>query len=133
MLPASADAFIWFGTGGLGVGAGIIIARQIGRGISWLLVFFTGRSDRKEAVVDAGMNLLLASLKEEVARLNADCSELRVWRMEDRMLLRDCERKHAESEAEVMKLKAMMQGYGDARQTAQLMMAADKSKDKPDG
>jgi hypothetical protein len=44
--------------------------------------------------------------------------------------LAECKRMHAESEADRMRLRAMLQGYGDARQVAQLKVAADKIAEK---
>jgi hypothetical protein len=104
------------GTAGLGMSIGFLVVR-------WGAHFIAGRIDKKEDRLDAGMTALLAGLREELDRVKKDCSEFRD-------ALRKCEDKHAESAAEVMQLKAMLQGYGDARQIAQLQVAADKQAGK---
>lgn len=128
MVPSS-DTILAWGTGGLSVGVGLYTARMLGRGISWLFTFFTGRLDRKEAHLDESVRSLIEGLKAEIMRLTGECRDLRGLVERHGKELAECRRKHAESEAEVMQLKAMMQGYGDAREKAQLIMAAEKRKD----
>lgn len=94
--------------------------------VRWTANFIAGRLDKKEAALDAGTQQLIEHLRQQVTILVGDCRELREWRAEAEKDLRECERRHAESEAEVMRLKATMQGYGDARQLAQIKAAADK-------
>ena len=62
-------------------------------------------------------------MNAEVGRLAAECKDLREG-------LRACERKHLESDAEVMRLKSMLQGFGEARERASLIIAADKLEQK---
>lgn len=104
------------GVAGFGLGTAFLFVR-------WAAHFIAGRIDAKEDRLDAGMGVLLAGLRDELDRVKKDCSEFRD-------ALRKCEEKHAESAAEVMQLKAMLQGYGDARQIAQLKVAADKQNEK---
>lgn len=94
--------------------------------VRWTANFIAGRMDRKEAQIDAGTQQLIEHLREQVTILVGDCRELREWRGIAENSLRECERRHAESEAEVVRLKAMMQGYGDARQLLQIEESAGK-------
>lgn len=96
--------------------------------VKWTANFIAGRIDRSQARLDEGTQQLIEHLREQVTILVGDCRELREWRASAEKGLRDCERRHAESEAEVMRLKATMQGYGDARNIAQLQVAADKRR-----
>lgn len=99
-------------TGGVGLGLGFFFVR-------WLAVFLAGRWDRREAQIDAGTKLLIDQLTAQVTALGD-----RLRSVEDD--LAECKKRHAESEAEQMRLKAMLQGYGDARQNAALEQAAIK-------
>lgn len=103
------------GVAGFGLGTAFLFVR-------WAAHFIAARIDRKEDRLDAGMTALLEGMRTELDRVKKDCGEFRD-------ALRECERKHSESAAEVMQLKAMLQGYGDARQIAQLQVAADKLKE----
>jgi hypothetical protein len=92
--------------------------------VRWAANFIAGRMDHKEAVVDAGTQRLIDRLEKQVdgliermERVDADLAE--------------CKRLHAESEADRMRLNALLQGYGDARQHAQLIVSAEKLKDGP--
>lgn len=123
MIPPPEDWLLLTTTGGLSIGAGIVITRLAGRGISWLLVFLTGRHDKREAQLDEATRELIEALREDVRGLRD-----RVAAAETALL--DCQRKHAESEAKVVRLEAMLAGFGDARQHAQLIVAEEKRKDK---
>lgn len=97
--------------------------------VRWTANFIAGRMDRREARLDAGMIGLIDGLKAEIARLSGECKDLRTAVAKHGDELTECRKKHAESEAEVMKLKAMLAGFGDARQHAQLIVSAEKKKD----
>jgi chromosome segregation ATPase len=97
--------------------------------VRWAANFVAGRLDKKEAQLDASTQLLIQHLRDQVAILVGDCRELREWRASAEKDLFECKQRHAESEAEVMRLKATMQGYGDARDKAQLIVSAEKRKD----
>lgn len=107
--------------------------------VRWCANFIAGRLDRKEDRLDADMAGLIDGLKERVdalttserelrQELTASREEFRAYQRETDEQLRECRRKHAESEAEVMQLRAMLQGYGDARNLAQANVAADKAE-----
>lgn len=105
--------------------------------VRWCANFIAGRLDRKEDRLDADIASLINGLKDRVDALTkserelrtaaaTDREEFRKYQRETDEQLQDCRRKHAESEAEVIKLRAMLQGYGDARNLAQMNVAADK-------
>lgn len=91
--------------------------------VRWSANFIAGRMDRKEAHLDAGTQRMIDRLERQVEALIE-----RMTRIDED--LAECKRMHAESEADRMRLRAMLQGYGDARQVAQLKVAADKVAEK---
>jgi len=102
--------------GGMSFGFSFLVVR-------WFATFVAGRIDRKEANVDAGTQRLIERLEKQV-----DALLTRVTHIDED--LAECKRRHAESEAEVMSLKAQMQGYGKAREDAALIVASERLKDK---
>lgn len=107
------------GSAGFGLGFSFLVVR-------WFATFVAGRIDRKEANVDAGTQRLIDRLEKQVEALLTRMTHID----ED---LAECKRRHAESEAEVMRLKAQMQGFGDARQHAALIVATEKVNRKKSG
>jgi len=101
----------WFGVGA-GSGAGFFT-------LKWLIEWIGGRMDRRADALDKGTQRLIEGLE---SRLNAVTARLDKVEQE----LAECTKKHAESEAKSLRLEAMLQGAGDARQHAQLIIAADK-------
>lgn len=123
--------------GGFSVAAGLYTCRMLGAGVKWLVTYFTGRFDKQQEHLDAGVNALIEGLRTEMNRMKLEAiedrreiAEGRRESAEIRLELRECERKHSASEAKVAKLEAMYQGYGDAKQLAALQAAADKLEAK---
>lgn len=87
--------------------------------IRWLATFIAGRMDKKEDRLDRSTALLLDRLEGQVASLTK-----RVEKAE--AALAECKEQHAESSARVLHLEAILQGQGDARQIAQLIIADEK-------
>ena len=112
---------------GVGTGGGIALGLQF---VKWLLTFFVGRLDKQQEHVDAGMKELIAGLRSEVDRMKLEAIDDRKEIVAVRDELRLCEKKHTDSEAKVAKLEAMMQGYGDAKQQAALIIAAERVEDR---
>lgn len=112
-------ALVPWATAGLGAGGGFVF-------IKWLFEFFAGRWDKKEAAIDAGMHQLIEELKEQIALVKADASELRERLRTVESDLAECKRMHSESETERLRLQAAMAGLGDARAQAALIIAAEK-------
>lgn len=115
MLSPWADTMGSSLTVGFGVGGGFFFVR-------WLMVFLAGRWDRKEQHLDDATKLLITQLQEQVASL---ISRLTFIEKD----LAECKRMHAESEATRLRLEATLQGLGDARQHAALIVASEKRKD----
>ena len=123
----------WIGTGA-GAGAGFFAVR-------WFAVFLSGRWDKKEEQIDAATQQIITQLREGNSRLSEAEKQTRAEMVEMRKefrerfddlekKLRECETRHAQGEAEVMRLKAAMQGYGEAREKASLIMAKEKRDGK---
>lgn len=99
---------------GAGGGAGIGFFA-----IKWFAEWFSGRSDKREARLDATSD-----------KLN-DLLERRIETLTDRLdtiesLLADCQRMHAKSEADVMRLTAIVEAQGEIRQRAAGVVALDR-------
>ncbi len=94
-----------------------------------LLRLLVGRLERREAHIDGATQRLIEGLEAQVTAMSVRLTEAvkRIDSVEGQ--LRDCERKHSESEAEVMRLKAQMTGFGEARDRAQVIIAAEKRKE----
>jgi len=110
-------------SGGISIGVGLWLARAIGRGGSWLMVFVTGRQDKREEHLDAANQRLYERMEAQIKGLTqrVDATERE---------LRHCTEQHAEARAEVMELRAMMQGMGGAREHAALIVASEKKDAK---
>lgn len=102
------------GTAGLSFGLLFVAVR-------WCANFIAGRLDKKEERVDGATQRLFDRLEK---RLDGETTRGDRHELE----LRECQDKHAECEARVKQLEAMMQGYGDAREKAALIIAAEKRK-----
>lgn len=105
---------------GGGTGVGIAVGLQF---MKWLLTFLAGRMDKREEHLDGVSSRLYERMEHQIENLTR-----RVEKAEQE--LQHCTEQHAEAKAEVMELRAMMQGYGDARQLATLQVAADKKDAK---
>ncbi|WP_221537798.1 hypothetical protein [Qipengyuania huizhouensis] len=98
--------------------------------VRWLFEYLGGRMDKKADRIDAGMDKLIARMETQIEGLIARGADLekRLEKVEGD--LAECKHKHAESEAEVARLKAAMQGYGEAREKAQLILASERREQK---
>lgn len=121
--PVDLGTIAAWGTGGLSAGAGFYLFR-------WFLEWFGGRVDKREEVVaasaarnDAATKQIIDTLQGQVREMRAEVD--RIWSQ-----LAECRDQHARAEAEVMQLRAMVQGYGDARQDAARIVAADRAEQK---
>lgn len=87
--------------------------------VKWLFEYFAGRHDAREQRIDGGTDKLIERLERRVEALTA-----RLDKVESD--LSDCKRKHAESDAEVLRLKAIIDGKGEIAQRAAQVVAADR-------
>ncbi len=120
-FPDLAQIAVGGGTAGLSFGALFVAVR-------WTANFIAGRLDHKEAVIDAGTKQLLDAQQKQIDALTRreGARELRLEKVEAE--LDDCRDQHAQCKADVMRLEAVLQGYGEAREKAQLIIAAEKAK-----
>ncbi|RIV79588.1 hypothetical protein [Pelagerythrobacter aerophilus] len=121
------DSLLALGTTTLGLGAGGGVGFFF---VKWLFEFFGGRMDKQADRLDAGTNLLITQLQGQVTALleREKHREERLRVVEDE--LAECKRRHAESDAEVHRLKAIMQGRGEMRERAAVIVAAEKLEER---
>ncbi len=103
-------------------GAFVVMGGGAGGGflaVKWLIEWVAGRLDKREARIDAGTDKLIQALERQVEALSK-----RLEAVENS--LADCQRKHAESEATVLRLQAIIDGKGEIAQRAQAIVAADR-------
>ena len=98
--------------------AGLCFAAGL-RFFQWLLTFIAGRTDARTAHLDAATKALIDELRKELDRLKQRCEDA-----EERM--RECERQHAETAAELLGVKRLLQAQGDIRNRIQAGVTADK-------
>lgn len=105
--------------GGFGVGGGLVFAK-------WFLEWVGGRVDKREAAVtaamarvDTGTATLIDHLQSQITWCTTTIAGLR----ND---LSHCQEQHVETLEDLARLKGVVQGLDDARQTAQVIVAADK-------
>lgn len=113
MIPHTLPA--WLGAGAAaGGGFGII---------KWIFEYIGGRMDKRADRLDADTRFVIDQLRAELGRVSQ-----RLDRVETE--LADCQHKHAEAEAKVMRLEARQQGYSEARDRAQTILAAERLADR---
>lgn len=113
MIPHTLPA--WLGAGAA-AGGGFA-------SIKWVFEFVGGRMDKRADRLDADTRFVIDQLRAELGRTNQ-----RLDRVETE--LADCQHKHAEAEAKVMRLEARQQGYSEARDRAQTILAAERLADR---
>lgn len=108
-------------TFGLGAGGGIGFFF-----VKWLFEYLGGRMDKRADRLDAGTDKLIGLLQDQVASLIERGARLEARLEKVEGDLAECKARHAESDAEVMRLKAIMQGRGELRERAATIVAAEK-------
>ena len=121
-LPILASAADWAGAA-VGGGAGAAFVFVV---LRWLLEWTGGRLDKRQAMVDDGVKNLIEGLERRVDALERELAETRDELRDTRKELHDCEHRHSQSEGEILKLKAVLQGQGEIRQLAAGAVAADR-------
>lgn len=112
-----------WGTGGFSAGAGLYLFR-------WFFEWLGGRVDKKEEAVAAGQarndavnQHLIETMQGQMVGMREEIDKL--W-----LELSHCREEHAVAKAEVMQLRAMVQGYGSVREEAARIIAADHADRK---
>jgi len=100
--------------------------------VRWLLEWLGGRMDKRADRIDRSTQQLLDRLEKEIADLR-ERHDIEVTALRERVTstetaLAECQERHAESEAKVLRLEAIVQGFGDAKQIAQLIISAEKQE-----
>lgn len=111
----------WLALGG-GAGGSFVL-------IKWVLEQLLGRVQQRESAIDAGTQRLIEGLERRLTQESHRYDELEMRLEAFRHDLDECRKKHLESESEVIRLKAMVAGLGDARQHAQLIISAERKSD----
>lgn len=122
-FPPVIEGLVYSTGGGFGFAFGFMV-------LKWGASFLASRQDAREAHLDAGQDKLHAGqdkLLEAVTKRLDKVTE-RLDTVEEELL--ECKRMHAESEADRLRLGALLQGMGDARQHAQLIIADEKQKER---
>lgn len=94
--------------------------------VKWFMEWIAGRLDKREARIDAGTDRLIKAMSEQVDKLTT-----RLETVEES--LAECKRLHAKSEAEVLRLTALVEAHGEIRQQAARVVAADRLDQKAKG
>lgn len=105
-----------FAGAGAGAGGGFFM-------VKWAVEWVAGRLDKREARLDASTDKLIAAQDRRIDALTTRLDAVE-------RLLADCQRKHAESEATVLRLQAIIDGKGEIAQRAQAIVAADRLAEK---
>jgi hypothetical protein len=120
IIPANwGDAF----AGGFGFATAFLVVKLAWEAIKWVATFKTARADKNEERLDAGTAQLFDRMNEEIDRLSGECAALR-----ERATT--AEEHHAECRREVMELRGLIQGRGDARNDSARIVARDRVADK---
>lgn len=119
------DTFSAWAVGGMGAGGGFFAFK-------WLVEYIGGRMDKRADALDAGTQRLIENLQVQVnsltERLVSTITRLDHVEKE----LDECREQHAEARGELAQIKGVMQGLGDVRGTAAMIVAADRLKDRAD-
>lgn len=97
---------------GLGFGLGLLGIR--------VLAMVLAQWNVKEDRIDKGNAKLIEQQQSQIKGLLE-------WKERVEKALEECQERHAASEQEVARLSGLLQGYGDARQLAQINAAADRA------
>jgi len=87
--------------------------------LKWFAEWIAGRNDKREARIDATSDKLIGSLEKRIETLTERLDTVE-------RLLSDCQKMHAKSEADVMRLTAIIEAQGEIRQRAAGVVALDR-------
>lgn len=115
----------WFASlvgGGASLGAGFYFIR-------WLVGLVFGRVDKREAAVDAGFDRLDKGTDKLITRMQEEIESLagRLTKVEAE--LEHCREERIRDQEELARLRGLVQGMGEARESASLIIAAERAGD----
>ncbi|WP_416463950.1 hypothetical protein [Sphingomonas sp. VDB2] len=87
--------------------------------VKWFAEWLASRLDKREARLDSAADKLFSNQDQRIDKLTQRLDAVEA-------LLADCQKQHARAEAEVLKLKAIIEGKGIIDQKAQAIVAADR-------
>lgn len=87
--------------------------------VKWFVEWIAGRLDKREARLDAGADKLIGALEKRIETLTSRLDAVE-------HMLADCQRMHSKSEAEVLRLTALVEAQGEIRQRAAGVVALDR-------
>lgn len=104
---------------GVSGGGGFYIAK-------WLVEKIFARWDKKEEMLDTATSVLVVQLKTQVEDLGKrlDAAYLQIGTLQEQLM--DCKNNHAETGAELLKVRAMLELKGQVDQRAAQVVAADR-------
>lgn len=104
---------------GVSGGGGFYIAK-------WLVEKIFARWDKKEEMLDTATSVLVMQLKTQVEDLGKrlDAAYLQIGTLQEQLM--DCKNNHAETGAELLKVRAMLELKGQVDQRAAQVVAADR-------
>jgi chromosome segregation ATPase len=108
---------------GVGGGAGFYF-------VKWFFEWLGGRVDKREAAAEKVSELNDATTRRLIEKLEARLDSLttRLDHVEGELI--QCRAQHATCEAELARLKGIIQGLGDAKQQAANIVAAERTADR---
>lgn len=110
---------------GAGAGGGYFVVLKF---FEWI----GGRVDKREDRVEAGAIRLDAAMQQLIKNLEDRMTGLTARLDTVEHELTECRAQHAKCEAELHRLKGLIQGLGEAKQTAAVIIAADRVADRKD-
>jgi chromosome segregation ATPase len=123
MMEAALNTLPSWAAAGGGAGAGFFL-------LKFILEWIGGRVDKREEANTASAARLDAATYKLIETLEKRMEDLttRLDLVENELV--HCRAQHAQCEAELTRLRAAVQGLGDARQQAANIVAAEKAMDR---
>lgn len=112
----------WLG-GGVGVGGGVV-------GGKWFLEWLSGRVDRREQAAEVVRKHLDEATGNIISTMAKQIEGLVARQEHVDELLAECRDQHAKAQEELASLRGLVQGYGEAKQLAQVSLSADRLRDR---
>lgn len=122
-MPELVEAIPAWAAAGGSAGAGYFL-------IKFIIEQIIGRLDKREAAVAASSEQLDERTYKLIDKLEERLNALTARLDQVEHELTECRAQHAVCEAELAKLRAIVQGFGDAKQQAANIVAAERLQDR---